>query len=105
MPRPNAGRRRRIVSEETMQTVSYTFHRATVEAMRELSQEGAIPNQSAFVEDAVRSRLRQIWWDAREAEYARAAADPEFMREMQETADAFRHADADALRALAEEEE
>lgn len=103
MPRTNAaGRRRRVVPAESMQTVSYTFHRSTAEAVRELAQQGLIANASAFVEDAVKARLRELWWERRDAEYARAAADPEFVREMRETEEAFREVDAESLRSLGE---
>ena len=46
-------------------------------------ESGETPSASVFVEDAVRARLREIRWARLDEEYRRAAADPEFMAEME----------------------
>lgn len=60
-------------------------------------ESGHAPSASAFVEDAVRARLREIRRAQLEEEYRRAAADPEFVKEMEEMTAAFDSALLDGL--------
>lgn len=72
-----------------MTKATFQVSQSILEAIRMAVRSGEAPSASAFVEDAVRARLREIRRAQREAEYRRAAANPEFMSEMMEITNAF----------------
>lgn len=84
-----APRRRRTASAEPLQKMSFQLRASVAEAIRAVVRSGEAPSANAFVEEAVKERLRERRRERVYAAYAEAAQDPGFMMEMQETDQAF----------------
>ena len=81
-----------------MTKVSFSLETDVVDAIQRAVREGRTESASAFVEHAVRAHLRWIRRRALHAEYARAAADPAFVEDIEDTVRAFDPTIADGLR-------
>ena len=55
-------------------------------------------SQNAFVEEALRDYISRIKRESRRREYLAASTDPLFLSDIEETANAFRHADAETAK-------
>jgi len=90
-------RRRRRGTGQVLQKATFQVDGSVLQAMKSAVDDGAAPSANAFVEDAIRIKLRKLRRDRLYAEYDRAAADPEFMAEMRETTRVFDVAAGDGL--------
>lgn len=70
---------------------------SVADAVREAVSEGAASSQNAFVEQALVRELAEVRRQKLYASYAEAARDPAFLKDMQDTADAFEATVADGL--------
>ena len=56
---------------------------------------GLAPSQSSFIEEAIRLRTREVRHARMRILAAEAMADPDFVADLQETMQAFRHTDTE----------
>lgn len=78
---PLSVRRRRRVAP-SLRKVTFRVPEGVIEAVRTLVEEGEAASVSAFVEDALRMKLREVRRARLYAAYEEAARDPVFMAEM-----------------------
>lgn len=94
---PSGYRVRRSRSREALRKVTYQMRESVVDGVRGAVESGVAPSANAFVEEAVVARLRELRRERVYREYAEAAADPEFMRDMDEVTREFDIAIGDGL--------
>lgn len=92
-PPPRRRRADSVVRERT----SLSLPVDALQAVREFVRIGMADNVSAFVEAALREKIRRIGRDGLYAAYEAAARDENFRREMREVTETFRNADGDGL--------
>ncbi len=80
--------------------VTLTLPADLVADVRSLVLEGRAVSQSAFVTEALAQRVRQVQAVKLKEEFRCAAADPLFLRDVEETEQAFLSADAEATRMI-----
>jgi len=73
--------------------VTYSLPEELIEDIACVVREGAAPSYSAFVEEALTEKVRAAREEALAAAFGQAAADPAFLADVEETMEAFRHAD------------
>jgi len=73
--------------------VTYSLPEELVDAVAAVVREGAAPSYSAFVEDALREGVRKAREQALAQAFSDAANDPDFLADVEETMQAFRHID------------
>ncbi len=78
--------------------VTLSLDAELLERVRKVVQAGNAKSQSAFFEDALRAKLRQIEWEAWRREMEEAGKDPLFLADIEEVERDFMHADAEAMR-------
>ena len=71
-----------------------------VEDVQQLVGEGEAKSQSAFVEEALRARLKQLEREAWERSLEAASKDPMYLADMEEVEQDFMYADAEAARMI-----
>ncbi|HPD07592.1 MAG TPA: ribbon-helix-helix domain-containing protein [Candidatus Bipolaricaulis sp.] len=81
---------------EKRKKVTLTLPAGLVADVQALVAEGRAASQSAFVADALAERVRQIQQTRLREEFLRAAADPLFLHDVEETERAFLSADREA---------
>ena len=89
--------RRRPRATASMVKLSFSLHPDVVSAIKRAVRDGRAESASAFVELAIRERLR---WTRRQSlhnAYAEAARDPAFVEDVEETVRAFDATTADGL--------
>ena len=74
---------------------TFSIHRVLLEAITAAVAEGAAPSKNALVERALQHELRRHHRRALAAQWARAAKDPAFLRDVQEVEEAFSYIDAE----------
>jgi hypothetical protein len=74
---------------------TFSIRRDLLEAVTRAVAQGAAPSKNALVERALKHELRELHRRAVAAEWAQAAKDPLFLRDVQETQEAFSSADAE----------
>ena len=79
---------------------TYSLPADVVEDVRTVVREGAATSYSAFVEEALRTALRQARDRLLAAEYEAAAGDPCFVRDIDEAEADFRESDAESARLI-----
>lgn len=89
VPKPGTAARRRRRTNRTLHKTTVHLEDSLLQAMKQAIEEGAAPNASAFVEDAIRMKLREVRRERLYAAYAEAAQDPGFLAEMESTTRAF----------------
>ncbi|HYW05990.1 MAG TPA: hypothetical protein VE913_03480, partial [Longimicrobium sp.] len=89
--------RRRGRMARTLRKATFQVQEGVLDAVRTLVEEGEAPSANAFVEDALRMKLREVRRARLYAAYEEAANDPVFMAEMRATAEAFEGTVADGL--------
>lgn len=95
-------RRRRSRHSDPLRKVSYQIRSSIAEGIRSAVDAGAAPSVNAFVEDAIIERLKELRRERLYAEYAEAAANPDYVAEMAELEREF---DVTVGDGLSEEEE
>ena len=76
--------------------VTYSLPEELVEAITHVVREGAAPSYSAFVERALNEEVRRAREKILADAFADAAADPDFLADIDETMRSFRHVDDEA---------
>lgn len=89
--------RRRSPAYDPLKKTSVQMHTSTIEAVRRAVSSGAAASQNEFVEAAVIARLRDLRRAKVYASYRDAAADPEYVQEMESTTGTFDPALGDGL--------
>ncbi len=80
--------------------VTFSLPVKLVEEVRQLVQEGAAPSQSVFVAEALEKEIC-AWHRARlREEFCQAAADPDFLQDIEETMHDLAAADAETARMI-----
>lgn len=74
---------------------TFSIRRDLLEAVALAVAEGAAPSKNALVERALQHELRDVHRRALKAQWAQAAKDPLFLRDVQEIQKAFSSADAE----------
>jgi hypothetical protein len=74
---------------------TFSIRRDLLEAVGQAVAAGAAPSKNALVERALQHELRGVHRRALKAQWAQAAKDPLFLRDVQETQEAFSSADAE----------
>jgi len=74
---------------------TFSIRRDLLEAIAKVVTQGAAPSKNALVERALQHELHRLRRRALAARWAQAAQDPLFLRDVQETQDAFSPADAE----------
>jgi len=77
--------------------VTYSLPVDLVDEVRSVVRDAGAVSYSMFVERALRQAVRGERERLLELEFAEAARDPQFMADLEETEQAFRYADEDAL--------
>ena len=75
--------------DDRPQKVGGQVRRSVAEAVKAAVENGAAKGQSAFVEEALLRRLKELRRDELYLAYEEAAQDPVFMDDMQSVAEAF----------------
>lgn len=89
--------RRRSPARDPLRKTSVQMHSSTLEAVRQAVEQGAAASQNEFVEGAVLARLRALRREKVYASYREAAADPEYLADMDAVSASFDPAVADGL--------
>ena len=76
---------------------TFRLDRAVLEAVKGFVDAGMAESQTAFVDEAIRAHLRRLRRDQLAAAYDAAAADPEFMSDMDATTVAYEGTTGDGL--------
>jgi hypothetical protein len=79
---------------------TFSIRRDLLEAVAAAVARGAAPSKNALVERALQHELRELRRRAVAAQWVQAAKDPLFLRDVQETQDAFSLADVEAAELL-----
>jgi hypothetical protein len=79
---------------------TFSIRRDLLEAVTAAVARGAAPSKNALVERALQHELRELRRRAAAAQWAQAAKDPLFLRDVQETQEAFSSTDAEAAELL-----
>ncbi len=79
---------------------TFSIRRELLEAIAAAVARGAAPSKNALVERALQHELRELHRRAVAAQWVQAAKDPLFLRDVQETQEAFSSADAEAAELL-----
>lgn len=95
-PQPAVVRRRRGASL-SLRKATFQVDEGVLQAVRSLVEAGEAPSANAFVEDALRSKLREVRRARLYAAYEQASRDPEFLADMDATTRAFEVTVADGL--------
>ncbi len=90
-------RRRRRSAGQALRKATFQVADSVLQAVKAAVDEGLAPSANAFVEDALRSKLRELRRERLYAAYDKATQDPEFMAEMRETTRAFEATAGDGL--------
>lgn len=80
--------------------VTVSLDAGLVEEVQRLVNEGRAPSQSAFFEEALRRKLREIRREERRKALLAASKDPLFLADIEEIEREFASADAEAARML-----
>lgn len=79
---------------------TFSIRRDLLEAAAAAVAQGAAPSKNALVERALQHELRVLRRRALAAQWAQAAKDPLFLRDVQETQEEFSSADAETAEHL-----
>jgi metal-responsive CopG/Arc/MetJ family transcriptional regulator len=87
---PGTGAQRRA------RKATFSLQCEVLAALDEVVAQGAAPSKNAFVERAVRRELQAFKREQRSQLWQEALRDPLFLRDLEETEEAFRTADAES---------
>jgi len=80
--------------------VTFSLPVELMEAVRQLVQEGAAPSQSVLVSKALENEIRNRRRAQLREEFHRAAVDPDFLRDIEDTMHDFAAADVETARMI-----
>jgi len=82
--------------------VTFTLPSSLVRRMKDAVASGEVPSQNALLRQALERELRHLREEWLDKQYEAASKDEEFLREIDETMEAFKHADAETARMIPE---
>jgi Arc/MetJ-type ribon-helix-helix transcriptional regulator len=91
-----------MAQPKTLEKVTFSLPTELVRELREVVAGGQFPSQNALVRDALRRELKRARDERLQKEMEAAARDPRFIRDVEETMDAFKWADAETARMIPE---
>lgn len=80
-------------TETSTQTVLLQLPRDVYDTAQEAVALGLAPSQSSFIEEAIRLRMREVRHARMRKLAEEAMADPDFVADLNDTMQAFRHVD------------
>lgn len=89
--------KKRSSRKDPLKKTGYQIRLSVAKAVREAVDEGAADSQNAFVERALVRELRELRRRQVYEAYAKAAADPAFLRDMAATTEAYDPSTGDGL--------
>ncbi|HEX8452005.1 MAG TPA: hypothetical protein VF647_07910 [Longimicrobium sp.] len=89
--------RRRRGASHNLRKATFQVDDSVLQAIRALVEQGEAPSANAFVEDALRLKLREVRRARLYAAYEEASHDPEFLADMQATTRDFESTAGDGL--------
>jgi Arc/MetJ-type ribon-helix-helix transcriptional regulator len=75
---------------------TFSLHAHVLAALDQVVAQGAAPSKNAFVERALLRELKEFEREQRSRRWQEARSDPLFLRDVEETQEAFRTADAES---------
>lgn len=79
---------------------TFSIRRDLLDAVAAAVAQGAAPSKNALIEQALRHELRALRQHALATQWAQAASDPLFLKDVKETHEAFSAADAESAELL-----
>ncbi len=79
---------------------TFSIRRDLLDSLATAVAQGAARSKNALIEQALRHELRALRQQALAAQWAQAASDPLFLRDVKETSEAFSAADAESAELL-----
>jgi hypothetical protein len=89
--------RRRQAAADPLRKTGWQVRQSVADAVKAAVEQGAAESQNSFVEQALIRELRELRRRRVYAAYAEAAADPEFMTDMDSVSAAFEASAGDGL--------
>jgi Arc/MetJ-type ribon-helix-helix transcriptional regulator len=83
-----------------IQKVTFSLPADLAREMREVVSAGLFPSQNALVRSAIMKELKRVRTEQLRREFHEAAQDPMFLRDIQETEQAFQSADSETARMI-----
>jgi Arc/MetJ-type ribon-helix-helix transcriptional regulator len=81
------------MSTQPKRKVTYSLPQELIDDVARVVSDGAAPSYSAFVEQALTEKVRKAREEALATAFSEAAADPEFLADVEDTMEAFGHLD------------
>jgi Arc/MetJ-type ribon-helix-helix transcriptional regulator len=81
------------MSPKPKRKVTYSLPEELIDDIASVVRDGAAPSYSAFVEEALSEKVRAAREKALATAFGEAASDPAFLRDVEDTMDAYRHVD------------
>jgi Arc/MetJ-type ribon-helix-helix transcriptional regulator len=83
------------MSSRRLQRVTYSLPEDLIDRVRSVVKGGAAPSYSAFVEQALAARVRLVHEEQLAVAFRSAAADPEFLADVEHSMSGFDNGDAE----------
>jgi Arc/MetJ-type ribon-helix-helix transcriptional regulator len=90
------------MAQETLQKVTFSLPARMVEQLKTSAASAGYPSQNALVREALAREFKRLRMERLEREMEDAARDPEFIRDIEETMEAFKWVDAETARMIPE---
>lgn len=84
----------------TMQKVTFSLPKPLIGELRRMVAEGLFPSQNAVVRRALENEVKHAREERIRRQFEEAARDPMFLRDLEETQEAFRYADSETARMI-----
>jgi len=81
--------------------VTFSLHEDVLEELAKAVSQGSAASKNAFVERAIRNELSELRKQERHRRWEAAMQDGHFLKDLEETQDAFEAADAETARRIA----
>jgi len=89
-----------MVASGRLKKVTFALPDNLLQRLRTLADQKRIPSVNSAVREAVEKYVTDLEREDFRRALAEAARDPEFVRDVRETEEAFRHADAETAKAI-----
>lgn len=89
-----------MVETTKLKKVTFALPETLLQRLRTLADQKRIPSVNSVVREAVEEYVTNLEREDFRQAMAEAARDPEFIRDLRETEEAFRHADAETAKVI-----
>ncbi len=89
-----------MVNKTSTKKMTFALPSSIVKALQEAVKAGVFPSQTALVRTSAEKELKRIRSELLRQEFQKAAHDPQFLRNIKETEQAFLTADSETARML-----